>query len=225
MAVMSDLEVLLQDRLEETRGFPGQFWLVQDELRPLINEGLNEAALITGEPQVRISTLFTLPASQRFNSLPAGSICLLRMEGQEFIQKTTMFDLDTMNPTWESDPAGPVPLYWFPYGLTQFGIYPLLQAPVQVFLTVVQLPILTWRPFTGAEQIPYQQEYNEGIVQYAAHAARLKEGGKDFVDSMQQYDSFLSKMTELSKFMDRRNVWRFTRSVGARATITDIQEK
>jgi hypothetical protein len=220
---LNALSLFVQDRLEETRGAPGVFWNVLNELYPLIVEGLNEAALITGEPQVRISSsLFTVPVNTRIFSLPQGSIALLRMEGQDPIQKVMLHNLDRMLPGWEAT-NGPALQYWFPFGLGQFGVYPLLTAPSQVVLTTVQMPVTTSRPYTGSETVPYLAEYLEAFTQYGAHVARLKEGGRDFQDSIKEYDSFLNKMSQLSRFMDRKGVIRFSKSVGARSQITDVE--
>lgn len=228
MITIADLEVAVQDRLEEQRGVPGVFWQVQNELRPIIVEAMNEAALITGEPQVRQGQLFTITAGTRLFALPAGSFALLRMESQNPVKKSSIVNLDRMLPGWEATVASAQDntlQYWFPYGLEKFGVYPLLAADIQVFLTTVQLPVGVTLPYQGTEVIPYLPEYFEGIKDYSAHVARLKEGGKDFAASIAEYEFFLSQMKELSKYMDRKGVLRFSKSVGARSQVTDIQAK
>lgn len=149
---------------------------------------------------------------------------MLRLEGPTSIKKTSVKQLDWYLPGWEGD-TGDDLKFWFPFGLGQFGVHPLLNADVQVFLTTVSIPVLPKRPFSGSESIPYLPEYLEGITQGAAHVARLKEGGREFTDSMKEYDSFLGKMSEFSAFMDRKSSLRFTRSVGVRAQITDVKER
>src|ERR1700722_7271260 len=105
MATISDLEVLVQDRLEEVRGVPGVFWSVQDEIRPLLVEAMNEATLIAGLPQVRSGVLFTLTANTRLFTLPSPAVVLVRMDGFGAIEKTSAWAMDQDDYTWEENGA------------------------------------------------------------------------------------------------------------------------
>jgi hypothetical protein len=240
MTTIADLEVLTQDRLEEVRDGVGIFWSIKNEIRPLLAEAMNEATLIAGLPQVRSKTLFTLTANTRFFSLPAPAFVLVRMDGPGTIEKTSFWALDQDHYTWEKEfggygsglyGAGPYGvnhfgeqiLKWFPFGIGQFGVWPLLSASVQVFLTTINLPVTVARPYTGTETVPFSTEYLEGLVNSAACVARLKEGGRDFMDGLKFYESFLSRMVELSKFGDRISKLRFTRAVGLPAQGSDTQ--
>lgn len=223
MTTLADLGTLVQQRLEEPVG-PGIFWDLMGELYPELVEALNEAALVTGEPEVRQSALFTFPANQTVIPLPVNAIALLRIQAPQWVQKTTIWDLDRMTPGWESDSGLSIDA-WFPIGLTQFGIHPQLEASVQGYLTYVALPVPTGPPYTGLETIDFQAEFNEGFVDYAAHVAQLKEAGEEFVQSAKLYDRFLAKMTELSNFSWRKNSLRFTRNVGAPSALNPVEKK
>jgi hypothetical protein len=223
MSTLATLAALVQDRLEEPRG-PGVFWSLAGEIYPTLVEAMREAALITGEPEVRQAALFTLTSGTTFFTLPANAICLLRLQAPNMVQKTSVWDLDRDNSSWESD-QGTVPDYWFPVGLTQFGIHPQLKSNIQANLTYIALPVPTGRPYTGAETVDFQQEFNEGFSDYSAHVLQLKEGGEEFVQSSKLYDRFLSRMTELSNFSYRKGSLRFTRSVGAPARVTPIERE
>lgn len=186
---------------------------------------MNEAALITGEPEVaQTTTLFTLAANTTLFTVPPAFIALLRIQTPNWLPKTSLWDLDRQTPGWESD-YGPVPDSWFPYGLTQFGIHPQLSQSVQVFLTGILLPVSSARPYTGAEVVPYQEEYFDGLEDYAAHICALKEGGEEFKSSAKLYDRFLATMTELSNFSYRKGSLRFTRTVGAPSAVTPVEQK
>lgn len=231
MSTISDLEVLVLDRLEESRISP-QFWDVQREIRVFLVEAMNEATLITGEPQIRFTNSsatgnpLTLPANQTVMNL-TGDIPLfglMRLESAGQVLKTSLWDLDRMLPGWEAD-VGSVPDYWFPLGLDQFGIHPKLKVPVNVIVSGVAEPVSTGRPYTGAENVDFQDEFKEMFVDYAAHIAALKEGTKEFTDSIKVYDRFLSRLQELSKFATRKGSLRFTRTPGVPARVTPVEQR
>ncbi len=221
MATLADIALLTQDRLEEDRGV-GVFWSSKNEILPLLVEAESEAILITGLPQVRAGTLFTLTANTRLFSLVSPAFVVTRMDGATTIEKTSFWALDVDKHTWEAD-TGPLPLKWFPFGTGQFGIYPQLTAPVQVFLTTLNFPVSVSRPYTGTETVPFSTGFQESLASYAAAMARLKEGSSDFVNGLVQYERFLSKMGELSKWGDRVSKLRFTRAMGHPAQATDTQ--
>jgi hypothetical protein len=215
---LMQLAVETLNRLEEAN--PPVFWSLQGEVYPAIIFAANEAALITGEPEVIQTTPFVLEANTSFFTLPPAAIALLRIQAPQWITKTSLWDMDRMLPGWESD-VGPSPDYWFPMGLTQFCIHPQLQANVNAFLTYLALPVPTITPYTGLETLDYQPEFAEGIIDYAAHLLQAKEGGEEFKSSAKLYDRFLAKMTQLSNFSYRTGSIKFTRSVGPVAKITE----
>jgi hypothetical protein len=222
LSTLNALAALVLNRIEEAN--PPVFWNLQGEIFPFLVESMNEAALITGEPQIRQTVPFTLAAEQTIFTIPSSMIALLRIQAPNWVEKTTLWDLDRNLPGWESD-VGPTPDYWFPIGLTKFGIHPQLTASMQVFLTGVQLPIATGRPYTGTEPVPFQPEYYDGFEDYAAHVCALKEGGEEFKSSMKLYDRFLKSMTDLSNFSFRKGSLRFTRTVGAPAAVTPVEKR
>lgn len=222
MTVISDLEVLVQDRLEEVRDGVGIFWNLRNEIRPLIVEAMNEATLISGLPQIRSGSLFTLTANTRLFTLSSPAFVLARMDGAGTIGKTSFWNLDQDHHDWEQE-TGPLPKGWFPFGVGQFGIWPLLTVDVQVALTTINFPVSDARPYTGAENVPFSIGFQESLANSAAAIARLKEGGKEMIDGLKFYELFLNKMVELSKYGDRIGKLRFTRSVGVPAQGSDTE--
>jgi len=223
MSTLATLGALTQQRLEEPVG-PGIFWSLQNEIYVTLVEAMNEACLITGEPEIRQSTPFTLTANTTVFTLPPAAMGLIRIQAPNWLDKTSLWDLDRMLPGWESD-LGTVPDYWFPIGLTQFGIHPQLESDAQAFLTYIALPVPTGRPYTGVEDVNFQNEFDEGFVDYSAHVLQLKEGGEEFIQSSKLYDRFLSKMVELSNFSWRTGSLRFTRTVGVPARINPTERE
>lgn len=226
MGTLATLSGGVQDRLEEPRG-PGIFWQLQAELYPLLVEAMNAFTLITGEPQYRnIAAPYTIPASTSFAPLPMppDAIALLRVEGAGSLayDRCWVIDLDRHYPGWETK-TGPVPQIWFPFGLSQFGIYPNLTAPATVILVYIQLAVSTPRPYTGAEAVPFQSEYFDALDDYAAAMARLKEGTLEFQEAIVLFQRFLSKAEELSNFAYRKGSLRFSRSLGVQAGISDAR--
>lgn len=228
MATIGDLEGGVQDRLEEQRG-PGQFWNRQFEIRPLLVEAMSMATLIAGEPEIRQTAITVLAANQNLFPAPTNAIAMLKIEGPGglVIKKETLWSLSQMNHLWESE-TGPIAKNWFPIGLGQYGIYPKLTAPIQVIITYVGLPVpVPASPiaYTGAETIPFQVEYLEAFEEYAASMARLKEATQEFLDGLKEFDRFLSRTWELSKFATRKGSLRFTRSKGVEAKVTDVTSR
>lgn len=231
MTTISDLEGLVLDRLEESRTTP-KFWSVPNEIRVFLVEAMNEAALLTGEPEVRFTNSLAtalqlqLPVNTNFVNL-TGDVPLfgmMRLESSGQVQKSTLWDMDRMLPGWEND-VGDLPDFWFPIGMTRFGIHPKLAAPVFVNVSGVAEPVFTLRPYTGAENVDFQTEYVDALVDYAAHVAGLKEGTKEFMDSIKVYDRFIAKMTELGKFASRKGKLRFSRTMGVPARVTPVEER
>ena len=229
MSTINDLVPLVLDRLEENRTNP-IFWNVQKEIMVFLAEAMNEAALITGEPEIRYSnslttlSQLTLPANQTVMTF-SGDIPLfgmMRLESSGQVKKTTVWDMDRMLPGWEND-SGNIPDFWFPIGLTQFGIHPQLVAPVAVIVSGIAQPIPTPRPYTGVEICDFQAEFRESFVDYASFTATLKEGTREFQDGIKVYERFISKMQELSRFASRKGSLRFSKTMGAPASVTPVE--
>lgn len=216
MTTVTDMRGPIYDRLEEDRDNP-VFWSPASEIDRFVIEGTREATLLSGEPETRTAAPFTLAANTRIFSIPSDAVVLLRIEagGSGAVKKRMPFDLDQQYPGWEKD-TGPAILAWFPLGMTQFGIWPLLTAPITVVLTSVVCPLV------NTTLIPFQDEFIDGITSYAAHVARLKEGGSEFAESMNDYNYFLRKMQEMGKFAGKKASIRFTRTGGIPSKVTEV---
>lgn len=223
MGTIADIEARVLDRLEESRTSP-QFWNLQNEVRPAIVEAMNEASLITGEPEVRSSSATTVPQSTTLQAMPAGALAIVRVEGTSSlsISKTSVWDLDHNTPGWQND-TGDIPRMWFALGLTQWGIYPQLTADVEVVLTTVGFPVVSARPYSGAETIPFQIEFHEALEDYASHILRFKEGGAEFQQSLAAYNRYLARMEELSSFGLRKGSLRFSLDFGVKSGVSRIE--
>lgn len=212
---ISDLGLQILDRLEENRNSP-EFWVLQDELYPLIVEQMNAATLMTGEPQARASASYTLTINSNLQAMPAGAVAILRVDGPGTVLKTSVYDLDRFNPGWEGV-SGPKVIYWFPVGLTQFGVYPQVTTVQQLVLSYVAVPVTMASSYDGTQVIPFQNEYTFGFVEGAAAMARLKEGGAEFMQGLVELDKSIDKLSQLGKYGWKRGSVRFTRAVGVMA--------
>jgi len=234
--LLDDLAVRVQDRLEEVReGLPNigfNFWDLPTEIRPAIVEGMNEAALITAMPEIRVATPVTLNVGGLGGGLPPfvyappdDCVILLRIDapGGGAVNKVFVCDLDRQIPGWEGK-TGTTIKRWFPIGLSMFGVYPTLTAEQQVFMSYVAVPVPTGPPYSGTEVSPFRQEYNEAFEEYAAHVCRLKESGPDFQESIPELQNFQDRMVSLTKFVARTGLTRFTK-MGRQAKINNIEMK
>lgn len=220
-----------QEKLEEPIG-NGIFWDLNAEIYPAIVEGMNEAALITGDPEVRPTTPITLTPGGIGNgfppfvyAMPPTSLLIVRIDSTAgtAISKVLACDLDRNVPGWEGQ-TGPAIKRWFPVGMGLFGVWPALTAPQQVMMTVLGFPVPVNSSLYPTTLSPFRDEYNDGFTEYAAHICRLKEGGVDFQESIPQFQSFQDKMVSLTKFAVRRGISRFTK-LGRQTKINDVVVK
>ena len=221
---LSTIEPRVLQRLEEVSA---TWWSTQDELYPFLVEAEWETALITGYPEVAQNVTIALTQNQTVQTAPSAAIALisLRDANGNPLYKTTPWDLDRMYPGWEAAAAVAAPTYWFPIGLTRFGIYPKVSGGYTVSAAYIANPVTTARPYTGAEVIPYLVEYQEGLVEYAAHTARMKAATVEYVNSFPAYNRFLSVAAQLSKYATRIGNLRFSFSKGAAAAPSPVSER
>lgn len=228
MATISDLELRVQSRLEEATDDTGVFWDMQNEIRTAIVEAMNLATIVTGDPQVRASTTYDVAASTVFTPLamPSDALALLRVEGPGGLpmHKAWIWDLDRHLPGWEVA-TGDTPQFWFPFGLSQFGIYPCLTAPAKVVLSYVQMPVTTPPPYSGSETVPFQAEYFTGLEDYAEVVARFKEANPEFQQSFPVLNRSLAYLERMSSFAYRKGSLRFTRAGGSSSALNDVRSK
>lgn len=113
--------------------------------------------------------------------------------------------------------------YWFPLGLNQFGVYPQLTVPQQVSISYLAYPVTVSPPYTGTETVPFQQEFIDGLQEYAAHVLRFKEAGYEFQASQTNYQEFLDTMRQLAVFQSRHDSLVFTTAVGAKVRVNPVE--
>ena len=197
---------------------------------------MDEAALITGMPEIRLATPVTLPVGGSGGGMPpfvytfsslgiTDCLIMLRMDAGAggAILKVFACDLDRQIPGWEGA-TGTYIKRWFPIGLTMFGVYPQQTAAQQVFISYVAVPIPTGPTYTGNETVPFRTEYNEAFEEYAAHVCRLKESGPDFQESIPELQNFQDRMVQLTKWSARTGLSRFTK-LGRQAKVNNIELK
>jgi hypothetical protein len=227
MSTISTISPNVASRLEENAAST-VFWSTQYEIYPAIAEAMMLATLITGEPQVRGSAPYIIPASTIFTPLamPSDAIALLRVEGPNSlpIQKCWIWDLDRQLPGWEVA-TGDTPQFWVPFGLSFFGVIPCLTAPAQIVLSYVQTPVLTPPPYTGNESIPFATEYFDGLEDLSEVIARFKEGNPEFQQAFTPLNRALACFEALSRFAYRKNSLRFTRAGGASSALNDVRSR
>jgi hypothetical protein len=223
MATLNDLAAEVLERLEEDPGNP-QFWSYEEVYDALV-EAAREATLISGEPQFRQTLVsYQLQANTVLHSVPPDCVALLRIQADRTLKKTALWDLDQTNHYWQSVLAQ-TPEYWFPFGLTQFGIAPQLYAPVVVQLSYIALPFPVHRPYTGSEIFDFQTEFLELFVTMAVHLLTFKEATQEFIASSLQLNVSAARLQELARFATKKNDLRFARSVGARHPVTPVEKR
>lgn len=117
------------------------------------------------------------------------------------------------------------PQAWFPFGMAGWGVYPKVVGGANVLVTGILQPITSNAPWSGAETIPFQDEFREALSDYACHILRLKEAGAEFSGSLGTYQRALDRFGSLSRFAIRQNSLRFARGQGAPAAVSPVEVK
>ena len=227
--ILSDLLPDVLGRIEENLPtaplLPGPtFWSLTGEVYPQMVDAMFEAALITGVVQlssipVTLATATTYFTLQYGTNAPKGILAPIRMRAPYPIRKATLKGLDNMIPTWQQAAPASQLIAWFPLGVSQFGIYPQLSAEAQVVMDFISSPVNEPRPYSGAETIPFQTEFNDFLAQYAAAMLRSKEGGAEAEEADTVYKDYLAKMKQLSAFQGRLDSLVFSGAFGGRGQV------
>lgn len=191
------------------------FWDLVGEVYPQMVYGMFESALISGVVQASAQQ-FTITANTTYFTNPKGYIAALRMKAPYTIRKTSLLALDQMTPNWQQADPGKQIVSWFPLGTSGFGIYPQLDADAKVVMDWIESPVNQARPYTGAETVPYQEEFTDLISMYAAAGLRSKEGGQEAEEAAVVFQEYLSRVKALSAFQGRLDNLVFTAAFGAR---------
>lgn len=204
MATGGSIVDTVLSELEESITTP-VFW-TRAELLQHLNDGLLELNLLTAKFQSE-SAVFA-PTTATLQTTPAGAICLLHISRNSlFLRKRTLEEMDKENRKWMREiSSGNVIRQWGPVGLNLFFVYPRLLASGSN-LTIVTLDI----PPTIGEgtTIALDNEYVSALEQYVFHMARFKEGGAEFQQSMEAYDSFRTQCGALTskKMSQQYGLW------------------
>ena len=228
MAILLTLSQLLPDvlgRIEENVEDGPVFWNLSGEVYVAMVDAMYEAAMVTGVVQ-QSSVAVTLAAEQTYFSIqnnvaigiPKGVIAALRMRAPWQIRKTTLKGLDDYDPTWSIQPPSSQITAWFPLGISAFGIYPQLAYESVVTMDFLYSPVNEYRPYTGNEPIPFQQEFTDLVSQYAAAMLRSKEGGAEAEEADVVFQDFMRNMKALSAFQTRVDSLVYSSSFGAGGT-------
>ena len=228
MATLLTLSQLLPDvlgRIEENVEDGPVFWNLSGEVYVAMVDAMYEAAMVTGVVQ-QSSVAVTLAAEQTYFSIqnnvaigiPKGVIAALRMRAPWQIRKTTLKGLDDYDPTWSIQPPSSQITAWFPLGISAFGIYPQLAYESVVTMDFLYSPVNEYRPYTGNEPIPFQQEFTDLVSQYAAAMLRSKEGGAEAEEADVVFQDFMRNMKALSAFQTRVDSLVYSSSFGAGGT-------
>ncbi len=228
MTTIGQLAVQVLQKLEENITTP-IFWDLQFEVFPILVEAMNDASLLTGTVQVSQSALLTIPANSTFITMPQNVVALLRIAGPTAVKKTDVYSLDQIMPGWEAmggasaNPPVQQIQYWFPVGLNQFGVFPQLTVPQNVQIDYLAYPVTVPTPYTGNEPVPFQLEFQDALIDYAAHVLRLKESGYEFQASQAVYQDFLDTMRALTAFQSRHDSLVFNTATGARVRVNPVE--
>lgn len=169
------------------------------EILDLVWEGLLEATLISGHLQAAVNVTL---AGNSIQAAP-NHIAILHVRiGNSSLQEYSVDELDAGRPGWVNEAPVGVPSRWSPIGTTKLLTEPRSgsSSPVAV-CTVLQFPAV----LAEASVIPLEDEYVEALENYAFSAARLKEGGAEWKQSLADYDRCLQRIGQLAERVQWKN--------------------
>jgi hypothetical protein len=224
---ISTISLQVLSRIEEVN--PPVFWEIDNEIYSGIIEALNDLTILVGRPNFIVRQVFTLVANTVWQTVPKGQLLITDIQcASSPLWRTTLFGMDyvqtSWGPDWEADTA-PVPVRWGPVGFTTFFVHPAPSVPVQVLLTSIAYPTVDTWPYTGAETVPFHDEFFEAIEQYAAHYARIKETGAEFQESLDLYKAYLTLAERMTQIESRKDPLIFSRALGGLVGLDPIRKR
>lgn len=210
---------IVQERLEEIPGGPGQWWSQQYEIFSAIMEAQNDLLLLVGRPTQTVNVPFNVVPNSCWQVVPKGLLLITDIQGfSSPLYKINLWDLDFLQTSWDSSwqqDVDAAAVRWAPVGFNVFVIHPAVDTAQTVNLTAIQYPTTDVWPYTGSETVQFQDEMFVALETYAAAYCRLKElGGEAQVGSklMEQYFQMAKRLTEIE---DKRDPLLFTMGYGA----------
>lgn len=230
--VLNDLLNDTLGRIEE--GNPPIFWSLTNEVFVQMVYSLFEVSILTGTVQLNRYAV-NLPTNTTYiplqgGMIPKGTLAAFRLlqttsKGLVPVKKTTLKALDDINPGWQQEAPATSLISWFPMGVSMFGLYPQLSAPLSVSMDFIRCPVNASRPYTGFENIPLQTEFADVTSKYAGMLLRSKEGGAEAEEGDAVYKEYMAEIKNLSLFQQRIDslvaslAWGFRSGVNPRTLV------
>jgi hypothetical protein len=214
----STLAALAPQVSERLQDDSNVFWSLDYEVYGGLAEGISELLLLVGRPTNVVTTPFSPAVNSVWNTVPSPILFItdVLVAGAQ-LKKTSLRSLDvtlaSWGPNWESDRAS-LPKRWAPVGVGMFVLHPAPLTPITIELSGIEIPFTDPWPPTGAETSPFQTEFDQALQIFAAHYARIKEGGAEFSEGVKLYTQFLEIGQRMTTIQDRRDALVFTRSFG-----------
>lgn len=227
MATISTLAPYVQNRLEESG--PGAWWSLVLEIYSAIAEAQNDLMLLIGRPTQQVMLPFTLLQNSVWQIAPQGTWAIsdIYCAGRR-LRKISLYDLDYIQSSWGSDWEQDVdlaPKRWAPLGFDMFIVHPAVSGQVSVNLNAIQYPQTDIWPYTGNENIVFEDNYFQLLEEYAAAYCRLKETGLEFQEATKLLERYMQGARRMTEIQDRRDPLLFTMGYGAMQNVNPITKR
>lgn len=184
MSTAADVITAALELLDEDPTAP-VFW-TRAELLVLVNDGFLEYTI--GASQLTSEATYPLVGA-KVQAVPLNAIAIIHVAySNELVEKTSIEVMDRGNPNWAAQYG--ILQRWAPCGLDKWIIDRHPISAQSVSLTVLNAPTT----LAETDTIDLAPEFIESLIDYVYHAARFKEGGAEFGQSMEQYDEFKDKV-------------------------------
>lgn len=195
---LSNLRDFVYSSLENNTDF-----YTQTEVDRAINDAIIVLNLITGFLQY--AGTVAASATNSVHSVPSGVLLATRVAyNGRALEKSSVSKISNAYPTWMNETTATTDMpvtYWFPIGITKFGIYPRPSTTGRnLSVTGVAEPTLL---STGTDTLTFPSEFGDAIERYASFEPQLKAGGIVGKAAMEIYKAFLSRANELKRYQSK----------------------
>lgn|SRR5678816_929878 len=207
----------LVSRLSELMGDNTVFW-GRDEKVDAINEALFLWQALVGEWK-EVAWELSATAGENYYTLPRQLLSPSRVSFRVTqsspwvpLTLTSLPELDNGFVGWEDDTTGTVPLYWFPVGIGEIGLFPPPSNTFGTVEAVIRVEGYSENPglYSDGDNLPLGEQEMVPILNYAHHYLTFKEAGAELNSSSEELKALYTAAVERNDTLNTTQFYRRT---------------
>lgn len=207
----------LISRLTALMGDNSVFWS-RDEKVDAINEALFLWQALTGELK-EVAWELSATAGEHFYTLPRQILSPTRVSFRMTqssswtpLALTSLPELDNGFVGWEDDMTQTAPLYWFPVGISEIGLFPSPSLSFGTVEAVLRVEGYSENPglYSDGDFLNLGEEETVPILNYAHHYLTFKEAGAELNSSSEELKALFTAAVERNDVLTTTQFYRRT---------------